>query len=302
MVGAPGAPRAEADPDQLTAGHRVHTSTVLLMSSRDLAIAAGALFLVVGAIVAIAIAGGDDSGPEAGTSTTSSSTSTSSTSSSSTTIVPGEVGERFTVNLAARTATGAQRIIDSARVGSPAEAYGLHQRAALTLAGPTPAARIEARTGDAIAVCDTIPAGAACRTFDDFTVDAAGMLETFTIDGRPLNELVLAGGMAGIHDDITMRVISALETSQQRLVVIVEVVNVGAGDVLVNGFAAVHRAEDGTETEASSVVGDDLARAGMTVTIALFFDGADLGGVVTVPGQSADFSDAFDVAVALATP
>ncbi len=251
------------------------------MSSRDLAIAAAVVILVVGAVILVAITGGDDTTEPGDTTTTSTSDVTVSTPTTSVTptTVPDDVPEAFATNLAARQPAAAARLVELSSPGSPAAAYAVHQRAALDVSGPVPVGRVEPRPGTALAVCDTIALGATCRTFDDFVVDEAGLLASFTIDGEPVADTVLAGGLADVQDTLTVRLVSAATTSDDRLVAIFEAINNGPDVVWLNGFAAVHRSDAGAETETALSAGADQVAGGSTELLAVCFDGTDLGGV-----------------------
>ena len=274
------------------------------VSSRDLAIAAAILIAVVGAVIVVAINTGSDTDTPADSTevTTTSPTTPPTTEPPVPTTVPADVPAAFATNLAARSPAAAQRLVDLSSPGSPAAAYARHQEAALEIMGSVPVGRVEPRANDAVAVCDTTSDGAVCRTFADFVVDEAGLLSGFSIDGVPIGETVLAGGVADIQDTLTVRLISAATTGDDQLVTIFEAVNTGPTAVWLNGFAAVHRSDTGVETEVSLTAGADQVTAGASELFALWFDGGVLGGVVTVPTQSEDFTDTVEMNVPVAAP
>ncbi|NOX28505.1 MAG: hypothetical protein GXP35_00405, partial [Actinobacteria bacterium] len=241
--------------------------------------------------------------PVASNPTSSILTTTTAARSGPTTTVPPGIAEEFATNLAARSEAAAQRLVQLTATASLARGYIEHQIAALSVLPEQPLGRVDNSASNEVVVCDPTPTGGNCRTFGNFAVGADGLLTDFEIDGQSLEGRLLVGGRSGIDQSVTVTVVSAyLTIPADELVIVIDVTNQADDVALINGFAAVHRSSVGAEFEVTSVFGADEVAPGATSRAILVFAGGTIGGVLTVPASSSDFTTTFEIAIELLEP
>jgi len=230
-------------------------------------------------------------------------TTTTAVPSDQTTTVPPGIATEFATNLAARSESAARRLVELTASDSLARRYVEHQVAALSVLPEQPIGRVDDSTSNEVVVCDPTPTGGQCRTFGNFAVGADGLLTEFDIDGQSLQGRLLTGGRSGIDGSVAVSVVSAyLTIPANELVVVIDVTNHANDVALINGFAAVHRSSTGAEFEVTSVLGADEVAPGVSSRAILVFGGGTIGGVLTVPASSSDFSTTFEITIELLEP
>ena len=272
------------------------------MDNRQVATLAAILVAaLIGLVVVVNLTGDDEPPTSTTTSSTSSTTTPTTADTSPSTTVPADLGDRVLAQLAARTADSTERARSLAAPGSPAEAYFLHQVAALSIVGDQPVARLEG--SEPWRVCDQVDGGARCRTFDALTTDADGRLFSFEIDGRSIEGRLVVDGYTVSDGGVTVSLVSAYRTiPDDSMVVIVEIENGRSDGIIANGFAAVYSDPTLGDFEVASSVGLDAIAGGGSARMLFVFDSGDIAGDLVLPFTSADFTESFQITLTAATP
>lgn len=228
-----------------------------------------AFALLVLVITVVAGCSGDDD-PE--TSATTAGDATADTAGSTTAEDADPIGPYFD---ALASATGTDQMLEWAAPDSPAELY-----ATLLGSQKLSAQTIETTADDELELCFTTNPDQ-CVTFGGFEVDD-GELVSFTVDGEPLDDRIVASGESAAGDPgLTITVPLVYWTASDDLAVLLEIANGDAGDLdLRGGVTLTYTAPDGDEVELDHVDGPVALEAGETDRAVAYFTGAEPGGTL----------------------
>ena len=193
------------------------------------------------------------------------------------------VGERYLTALAGGPDTEAMLALSA--LGSVAERYAVHTRALSEIqvaSGQQPDDLAVVVHGDEATVTFSNSSGDVPTAWADFTLDEQGRLDSFTIDGKPLEDRLIVDGAS----DTAARVASAFElVSNDSPVVIVEFKNQASRRYQM--ARAVYVAPDGTRSTSRPTGAGILIPAGTSNKAAIIFGTAPLGGTMTLVGDLA---------------
>ena len=254
--------------------------------------------VLTAAVLLAACTGGGSSPPSSSTPTSVTTTVPSTT----TTVAPVTDALRI---LSTAVATRDVEALASAetvtRPGSPASDYLKYQSAVLSVIGDQPPGRVEPAGPGSFRVCDVSGSTATCRVLSDPGFGPDGLLEDFAIDGISLDGRVTSDGPEVATSDVRMQAVAALQTVPAGdLVVVVAVRNLRGTAILVNAFAAVYRSPTGDRVEVRSTAGDDRVDPGGETRMLVVVPNSPVGGILEVPGTSAEFDEPFLVRVPVA--
>jgi hypothetical protein len=241
--------------------------------------------LVSGLVLVIATAcsgGGDDDPPP--TSTTSTTTTTEPAANS------GASTAAFFEALTSRDPSQSAAMVAASAPGSVARSYALHQLAARTILGPTPAGRSE-RAPDRVVVCSAPAAPeqeTACTEYADLAVDSEGRLTSFTVNGADITDRVLVNGPVVVVDRIEVHAVSAYRSpTSAAMFAVIEIANGSGTTFEMFPFAATYRpTEQAAAVEADASWGTAVVPSGATIRILLRFPDSALGGTLQISGWS----------------
>lgn len=187
--------------------------------------------------------------------------------------------------------------VDAAEVtvtGSDAARYVELRRTSAQLFGDTLTARAVSAGAE---LCDADD----CAVLDDAVTDASGRLvETLSVDGRPLAGRISGVGSLADTDGVVARVRVAYATNAGQLVVALVATNTTSAEVELFGFAGVYQpTEGGGGVEAAGSWGDGRLASGASGTLLLVFNTDALGGRLGLRGL---LGDGLDVALDIAVP
>ncbi len=242
-------------------------------------------------VLAACTGGGSSTPPPASTSTT-----TASRAATTTTTVAPVVDALETLSRAVASRDPAE-LTTSAEVtepGSAAAGYLRYQLAVLSVVGEQPPGRLEPAGPDSFTVCDVSGESTTCRVYSDPVFGPDGLLADFTIDGISLDGRITSDGPEVATADVRMQAVAALQTIPEGdLVVVVAVTNLRSTAILVNAFAAVYRSPTGGRVEVRSTAGRDRVEPGGESRLLVVLADSPVGGVLEVPGTSAEFDEPF---------
>jgi hypothetical protein len=178
---------------------------------------------------------------------------------------------------------------------SDAALFAQHQASVQGLLAESASTRSATSVPTGIDVCD--PAGG-CVSYSDITTDADGLVTTFSVDGQPLAGRVVGAGVPDEHDGVSVRVISAYQTTEGDLLVVLEVTSRTDVDIELFGFAAVLESLDVDvgAVEASGVWGTTSVAAFASGRQLIAFPASAPVGHVLLSGLRSDGVDvAFDI-------
>jgi major membrane immunogen (membrane-anchored lipoprotein) len=195
--------------------------------------------------------------------------------------------------IASRDPDQLEEALPLAGPGSIAEVYAGYNLAIATASldgGQAPAQGEVSEVDGGYQGCEPDGAEESCVTWADLE-GADGKLVDFTVDGEELDdrlksgdgEVVESGGLG------TAELLYAYQSVQSgALFVLAEVSSNGEDVGLANGEGAYSDSAGG-EILATSTLGPSELAGDSQATIALIFQGAELGGSVTIPLYSADY-------------
>ena len=246
-----------------------------------------------GALV-VACTGDDDTADSTTTTTTVLVPPTAASSVPST--VPPELGDEYAAALADPTidATGlvvtgsdAARYLELRRTSSALLGIALTTSGDVFVAGGTVPTTIAGRGESTI--CDA----GGCTVLGDFVTDAGGTLvDTLSIDGRPLAGRIAGAGTTADAEGIVMRVRVAYVTNADQIVVVLSTSNTSEYEVELFGFAAIYQpTAGGGGAEAAGAWGAGILPSGASGVTMLVFETTDLGGRIGIRGLRRDGLD-----------
>lgn len=246
-------------------------------------------FIVAGVIVITAWAlisslGGDDQPPP----TTSTTIPPSTTRPPSTAVEPMTAIDTYFETLASRSASRSIDMLASAAPDSPAENYARHQIAVRDILGPaTPGSATRSASSATVCTTPTPEREIVCTEFGDLVTDN-DLLRSFSVEGQPVEALVVVDGPPAVVGDVTVRVNSAYRSpTSNALLVVLEVDNESGEDFEIFGFSAEYRPDDARgPVLVDGSWGTGTTPAGETSQLLLRIPDVSLHGTILLTGWS----------------
>jgi hypothetical protein len=246
-------------------------------------------FIVAGLIVItgwalISSLGGDDEPPP----TTSTTVPASTTRPPSTAVAPMMAIDIYFETLASRSTSSAIDMLASAAPDSPAENYARHQIAVRNILGPaTPGSATRSVNSATVCTTPTPEREIVCTEFGDLVTDNE-LLESFRVEGQPVEALVVVDGPPATVGDVTVRVNSAYQSpTSNALLIVLLIDNRSNHDFETFGFSAEYRPDD---AKAPVLVdgswGMGTTPAGETSQLLLRIPDVPLHGTILLTGWS----------------
>ncbi len=196
--------------------------------------------------------------------------------------------------IASRDADQLEAAVSLAEPGSIAHTYAGYSlavaHASLDGGAPAPSGEL-AEIDDGYRGCEQVDGGESCVTWSDLE-GADGKLVSFTIDGESLDERLTSGTGETVESGglVSAELLYAYRSVQSEDLFILAEVHSDAEAVSIAGSEATYLDETGQEVSAERTFGAVQLPADSDATVAVVFDGAAPGGVLTVPVYSEDFA------------
>ena len=205
-------------------------------------------FIVTGLIVItgwvlISSLGGDDQPPP----TTSTTVLPSTTRPPSSAVESMRAIDIYFEALASRSTSRVDDMLASAAPDSPAEKYARHQVAVRDILGPaTPGSATRSANSTMVCTTPALEREIVCTEFGDLVTNNE-LLESFSVEGQPVEALVVVNGPPAVVGDVTVRVNSAYQSpTSKALLIVLKVDNGSSQDFETFGFSAEYRPDDTT--------------------------------------------------------
>ncbi len=180
--------------------------------------------------------------------------------------------------------------------GSAAALYAIHQAAfaEAQIAGGIPVAEDSVKfSTDKVETCTKNPLTQeeTCGGFTNFVVNEAGLLSDFDSSGKTISaRLGASDASETLAVGATVRFVSAYRTGQSDDLSVVLEVTSGLTETTVLISSASYVGADGKQVNAAYSAGPYELKPGAKAYYATSFPGADLGGVVSVDVQDAEYN------------
>lgn len=196
-------------------------------------------------------------------------------------------------------------MLDLATPGSPAHLYAQHQIAFTRALGSLPGTT-EVRS-DAIEMCSELldengQTRQECYIYADFEANAdTGLLESFSVDGNPIDGRIAAGDPEGVTEQgVTVKVVTAFQATRGNMAINADVVNNLSTPVDVAEYDFEYVDADGRQYAQAPFVFSNLPstiQPGATASAVGLFEQAPFGGTFTFVGFTNDFATEIRISV-----
>ena len=225
-----------------------------------------------------------------------------------TTVSPTEISEAVFAAMSDGSAEALSIIIGLVTPGSPADIAVRHQLTVAELAAiaedeiaAIPTTSVEGETTSTVVVgCELTNT---CTMYDTPVFDEEGGLRSFSVNGIPLEQVVIGPGPVSVVETVQARVVSAYRAPSGVTAVLVSVT--AADEALtIFGFAAIHRPLTSADVQPVETLGSwgvDQVAAGQSGETLLVFPDTPLDGDVVITVVTSSSID-LELELALITP
>lgn len=173
-------------------------------------------------------------------------------------------------------AADAQKALDASEPDSPAALYAKF-RLEVARAGEAQRNATFTRQGGGYEVCNDDDT---CTLLDGFTVNEAGQVVSYAVDGDALGDRILGPGEPVGTGSVSVTRTVAYINGDGTLAVVLDIRNGSQTPVSAYGFSSIHVGPNGRQSDSSyTTLSSDVA-PGATATDLLLFELADFGGRV----------------------
>ena len=135
-----------------------------------------------------------------------------------------------------------------------------------------------------------------CFTYDDFVVDAQGLVSTMTVEGNPLDGRAVVGNgqVNTLSDGATLTFVAAIQGNTADVALVAVEVVAGSGELTLQVPSGTSYIDpDGSQRNASfdSTVPSLKVSPGAKVDVIVVFPGAAIGGTMTIGACTNGFRD-----------
>lgn len=264
-------------------------------------------YILCAAVVVMLVAcGGDD--VDIAPTTTVVVTTVPPVNETTTTVSPTEISEAVFAAMSDGSAEALSIIIGLVTPGSPADIAVRHQLTVAELAAiaedeiaAIPTTSVEGETTSTVVVgCELTNT---CTMYDTPVFDEEGGLRSFSVNGIPLEQVVIGPGPVSVVETVQARVVSAYRAPSGVTAVLVSVT--AADEALtIFGFAAIHRPLTSADVQPVETLGSwgvDQVAAGQSGETLLVFPDTPLDGDVVITVVTSSSID-LELELALITP
>ena len=264
-------------------------------------------YILCAAVVVMLVAcGGDD--VDIAPTTTVVVTTVPPVNETTTTVSPTEISEAVFAAMSDGSAEALSIIIGLVTPGSPADIAVRHQLTVAELAAiaedeiaAIPTTSVEGETTSTVVVgCELTNT---CTMYDTPVFDEEGGLRSFSVNGIPLDQVVIGPGPVSVVETVQARVVSAYRAPSGVTAVLVSVT--AADEALtIFGFAAIHRPLTSADVQPVETLGSwgvDQVAAGQSGETLLVFPDTPLDGDVVITVVTSSSID-LELELALITP
>jgi len=272
--------------------------------------------LCAAVVVMLAACGGDD--VDIAPTTTVAVTTVPPVNETTTTVSPTEVSEAVFAAMSDGSAEALSIITGLVTPGSPADIAVRHQLTVAELAAiaEDEIAAMPTTSGEAESITSTVTAPETtstgvvgcesthtCTMYDTPVFDEEGGLRSFSVNGIPLEQVVIGPGPVSVVETVQARVVSAYRAPSGVTAILVSVT--AADEALtIFGFAAIHRPLTSADLQPVETLGSwgvDQIAAGQSGESLLVFPDTPLDGDVVLTVVTSSSID-LELELALITP